>query len=108
MNLNDFIRKLQQEVKAELGKQIDVVQQKVETKVIEAVKKVPDVVGVLVSKESPVGAYNKAIVAFIMSALIIVETWTGFNLGVTEGTLVTILGVLTPILVYLFPNYPKD
>jgi len=108
MNLNDFIRKLQQEVKAELGKQVGVLQQKVEEKVIEAVRKVPDVVGVLVSKESPVGAYNKAIVAFVMSALIIVETWTGFNIGVTEGTLVTILGIITPILVYLFPNYPRN
>jgi len=108
MNLNDFIRKLQEDVKAELGKQVGVLQQKVEEKVIEAVRKVPDVVGVLVSKESPVGAYNKAIVAFVMSALIIVETWTGFNIGVTEGTLVTILGIITPILVYLFPNYPRS
>jgi len=108
MNLNDFIRKLQQDVKAELGRQVGVVQQKVEVKVIEAVKKVPDVVGVLVSKESPVGAFNKAIVALVMSALIIIETLTGFNIGLTEGTLVTILGVLTPILVWLIPNYPKD
>jgi ABC-type transporter Mla subunit MlaD len=52
-------------------------------------------------------AYNKAIIAFVMSALVIVEVWTGYSPGITEGTLVTILAVLTPILVWLFPNYPR-
>jgi ABC-type transporter Mla subunit MlaD len=52
-------------------------------------------------------AYNKAIIAFVMSALIIIEAWTGYNPGITESSLVTILAILTPILVWLFPNYPK-
>lgn len=51
--------------------------------------------------------FNKAIVALIMAALIIIETLFGFNLGVQEGTVVTILSILTPVMVWLIPNYPK-
>lgn len=91
MNLNDLIRKAQ----VELGNRL-------KQKVVEKVAPI------LVPKESPVGAFNKAIVALVMSALIIIETLTGINIGLTEGTLVTILSVLTPVLVWLIPNYPKD
>ena len=52
-------------------------------------------------------AFNKAIVALVMTVITIVQSLTGFHIAVDEGTLTAILTALTPILVYLIPNYPK-
>ena len=53
------------------------------------------------------GEFNKAIVAVVMGLLIIVEQIWGFHVaGVSEATVTMILAVLTPILVFLVPNWP--
>lgn len=46
---------------------------------------------------------DKAIVAAIM-ALIFIGNQFGLNIGLSEQTVTLIVGVLTPILVYLVPN----
>lgn len=46
----------------------------------------------------------KAIVALIISAVELVELWSGSQLGVTEEWVETTLMVLLPILVWLIPN----
>lgn len=49
--------------------------------------------------------YAKAIVAAIMAALLIIEAWTGWKSELlTEEWVITILGILTPIIVFLVPN----
>ena len=50
--------------------------------------------------------YNKAWVALIMAALIIVEEWTGWSglAGLSEQAITIILAVLTPLAVWLTPN----
>ncbi len=40
---------------------------------------------------------DKAIVAFIMGAI-----------GISPETVASLVGIATPILVYLLPNLPKD
>ena len=47
---------------------------------------------------------DKALVAIIMAVLFLLNTFTGWDLGITEGTVNAIIGVLTPILVYFVPN----
>lgn len=47
---------------------------------------------------------DKAIVAMIMGALFILSSVFGINLGFTEAQVAAVVGVLTPILVYLIPN----
>ena len=49
--------------------------------------------------------YNKALVAFIMSALVLLEDLFGWTFGfVTEQGIIAILAILTPLLVWLIPN----
>jgi hypothetical protein len=50
--------------------------------------------------------YNKAWVALIMSALIIIEEWTGWSglAGLTEQGITIILSLITPLLVWITPN----
>lgn len=51
---------------------------------------------------------DKALVALIMSAIFLVNFFFGLNLGfVTQETVATIVGLLTPILVWATPNKPK-
>ena len=47
---------------------------------------------------------DKALVALIMGILYIVNSIWGINIGVSEQTITTIIGILTPIIVYLVPN----
>lgn len=49
--------------------------------------------------------YNKGIVAAIMGALMMLEAWIGLDIsGVDEQWIITLLGLLTPILVVITPN----
>lgn len=50
------------------------------------------------------GEYNKAWVALLVAALIIIEDWTGWKSGITEEWIITILAVISPIVVWLIPN----
>ncbi len=47
---------------------------------------------------------DKAIVAFVMGALYIANSVFHFSFGFTEAQVAGFIGVLTPILVYFFPN----
>ena len=48
---------------------------------------------------------DKAIVAAIMGILFIVQTFSGINLAwLSHDTVSTIIGLLTPILVWAVPN----
>jgi len=50
---------------------------------------------------------DKAIVAFIMGVIgVIGVVW--HPIGISEGTVTSIVAILTPILVYFWPNAPKD
>ena len=47
---------------------------------------------------------DKSLIAIIMAGLFLLNTFTGWDLGITEGTVNASIGVLTPILVYFVPN----
>ena len=48
---------------------------------------------------------DKALVAAIMGILFIVQTYTGFSLSwLTPETVSTIIGLVTPVLVWAIPN----
>ena len=48
---------------------------------------------------------DKALVAAIMGILFIVQTYTGLQLPwVTPDTIATIIGLITPVLVWAIPN----
>lgn len=48
---------------------------------------------------------DKALVALVMGLLFIIQTYTGFDLGwVKQETVATIIGLLTPVLVWAVPN----
>jgi hypothetical protein len=50
-------------------------------------------------------AMDKALVAMVMGLLFILQTYTGFNLSwITAEQVSTIIGLLTPLLVYWVPN----
>ena len=51
---------------------------------------------------------DKALVALVMGILFIVQQFTGFNLGwISEAQVTTIIGLLTPVLVWAIPNKVK-
>ena len=51
---------------------------------------------------------DKALVALVMGLLFIIQTYTGFNLSwISADTVTTIIGLLTPVLVWAIPNKPK-
>lgn len=50
--------------------------------------------------------HQKAIVAVIMAALLIIDAWFGTHWA-SESVVQTILAVLTPIFVWLIPNRQK-
>lgn len=50
---------------------------------------------------------DKALVAAIMAGIYLVNTLGGFNFGLPDGYAESIAAVLTPILVYFFPNKQK-
>ena len=48
---------------------------------------------------------DKALAAAVMGILFIVQTYTGFSLSwVTPETVSTIIGLITPVLVWAIPN----
>jgi len=48
---------------------------------------------------------DKALTAAIMGLLFILQTYTGVSLGwLTPDTVATIIGLLTPVLVWAIPN----
>ena len=48
---------------------------------------------------------DKALVAAIMGILFIAQTYTGFNMAwATPDAVATIIGLLTPVLVWAIPN----
>ncbi len=48
---------------------------------------------------------DKALVAAIMGILFIVQTYTGFSMALaTPGTIATIIGLITPVLVRAIPS----
>ena len=48
---------------------------------------------------------DKALVAAIMGILFIVQTYTGFSMvWATPDTIATIIGLVTPVLVWAIPN----
>lgn len=51
--------------------------------------------------------FDKAIVAFIMAAIAIANIF-GFHFGLSEATVSGIVAAVTPVLVWLVPNLPKD
>lgn len=51
---------------------------------------------------------DKALVAAIMGVLFIVQTYSGFNLSwISHDTVATLIGLLTPVLVWAIPNKQK-
>jgi hypothetical protein len=51
-----------------------------------------------------VTSFDKAIVAFIMAALMLSEEIWGVKLGITEEWVTGLIGIVGTILVYLVPN----
>lgn len=48
---------------------------------------------------------DKALVALIMGLLFIIQTYTGFSTSwISAETVSTIVGLLTPVLVWAIPN----
>jgi hypothetical protein len=48
---------------------------------------------------------DKALTALIMGLLFIIQTYTGFSVAwLTPDTIATIIGLLTPVLVWAIPN----
>jgi len=48
---------------------------------------------------------DKALTALIMGLLFIIQTYTGFSFAwLTPDTVATIIGLLTPVLVWAIPN----
>lgn len=47
---------------------------------------------------------DKALVALVMGILYILNSVAGINLGFSETQVASVIGILTPILVYLIPN----
>jgi hypothetical protein len=56
-----------------------------------------------------VAEFNKAIIALAMAILVIIDQLWGIRLGaITEESVTIILAVLTPVLVWLVPNWPAQ
>ena len=48
---------------------------------------------------------DKALVAMVMGILFIVQTYFGFNTSwISQETVATIIGLITPVLVWAIPN----
>lgn len=53
-----------------------------------------------------VTTWDKAIVAFVMAALVVVEQIWGHSFGVSEEWVTSLIAIIGSILVYLVPNKP--
>lgn len=47
---------------------------------------------------------DKALVALVMGALYLLNSFGGIDFGISEEAVTGLIGVLTPILVWLIPN----
>lgn len=48
---------------------------------------------------------DKALVALVMGLLFIIQQFTGVSLGwISQETVTTVIGLLTPVLVWAIPN----
>jgi hypothetical protein len=52
--------------------------------------------------------FDKAIVAFIMALIAILNVFFPGKFGIDAATVTSVVAILTPLLVYLIPNLPKD
>ena len=52
--------------------------------------------------------FDKALVAIVMGVLFILNSVFGVSFGFTEAQVGGVIGILTPILVYLIPNAAKS
>jgi hypothetical protein len=50
---------------------------------------------------------DKAIVATVMAVIQLINVF-GFHFGMDQATVTVLVSVITPILVHLIPNLPKD
>lgn len=51
---------------------------------------------------------DKALVALIMAIIWLINFFLGYNLSwISQDTVATVVGLLTPILVWAVPNKPK-
>ena len=51
---------------------------------------------------------DKALVAMVMGLLFILQTYTGLSVAwLTPDTVATIIGLITPVLVWAIPNKAK-
>jgi hypothetical protein len=51
---------------------------------------------------------DKALVALVMGLLFIVQQFAGINLSwISQETVTTVIGLLTPVLVWAIPNKTK-
>ena len=51
---------------------------------------------------------DKALTALVMGLLFIIQTYTGFSFAwLSPDTVATIIGLLTPVLVWAIPNKSK-
>jgi hypothetical protein len=52
---------------------------------------------------------DKALVAMVMGLIFIANTYLGVNLSwVSQETVATVVGLITPVLVWLVPNKTKS
>jgi hypothetical protein len=51
-----------------------------------------------------IGEYSKAIAAAVVAVLALIEIFFGWDLGIGEEWVLSILAVLGPIVVWLVPN----
>lgn len=49
-------------------------------------------------------AYNKAIVALVMALIGVANTFWNAGVTISPETVNTVVGLLTPLLVYIIPN----
>lgn len=51
--------------------------------------------------------FDKAIVGIVMAGIQMANVF-GLHFGLDQATVTTVVSMITPILVYLVPNLPKD
>jgi hypothetical protein len=52
-------------------------------------------------------SFDKSVVALVMAGIGLANVF-GLHWGISQDTVTTIVTVLTPLLVYVVPNLPKD
>ncbi len=52
--------------------------------------------------------YDKALVALLMAVIFFANNLLGFHFALSQDAANTIAAVVTPLIVYLVPNKPKE